>query len=154
MVYMKRLVAGMIGLLFSTFSFSDVTLQDFNGENISFSSMKGEWVLLHYWAQWCSVCLGEIPELNRFYEQNKDKHIRLFAVNYDPLSLEDQKIIAKDADIRFPSIANNPARELRLGHIRGVPATFVFNPQGELSETLYGPQTMIGLQESVNIPNS
>lgn len=74
----------------------------------------------------------------------------MFAVNYDALSLDEQKKLINQLGIRYPTLSENPAGPLRLGDIRGVPVTFVFNPEGELSDTLYGGQTVRSLSRAVS----
>lgn len=123
---------------------SEIVLKDLNGKQISFSSLKGKWIFINYWASWCNPCLDEIAELNRFYRNKKDK-VALFAVNYDRLPIAEQLNLIKQYNIRYPSLQHDPAGQLHLGNIRGVPVTFVFNPQGELSRTLYGGQTLASL---------
>ncbi|KTC84927.1 TlpA family protein disulfide reductase [Legionella brunensis] len=126
---------------------SNAILTTINGEQITFNSLKGKWVLLNYWASWCQPCLDEIHELNQFYKQRKN-NVALFAVNYDMLSVNEQLQLIKKYHIRYPSL-QDPAKQLRLGSIPGVPATFIFNPQGKLSQTLYGPQTAFSLNEAL-----
>ena len=50
---------------------SETVLHNLQGEDIAFSSLKGKWVFINYWASWCQPCIDEIAELNRFYEKNK-----------------------------------------------------------------------------------
>ena len=116
-------------------------LHPIQGKVIPFSELQGKWVLINYWASWCQPCLDEIPELNRFYDSNKKDTLALFAVNYDMLSDEMQQQMIQHYHIHYPALKKDPAGPLRLGDIRGVPVTFVFNPQGKLMKTLYGGQT-------------
>ena len=115
-------------------------LHPIQGKDIPFSELQGKWVLINYWASWCQPCLDEIPELNRFYDNNKNK-MALFAVNYDMLPDKKQQQLTRYYNIHYPALKKDPAESLHLGDIRGVPVTFVFNPQGQLTETLYGGQT-------------
>lgn len=128
---------------------SKVVLKDISGQKISFDSLKGKWVLINYWASWCQPCLEEIVELNRFYNKNKN-NVALFAVNFDLLPLSNQIALIKKYKINYPSLQHDPAKALHLGEIRGVPATFVFNPQGNLSTTLYGGQTEKSLKNAIH----
>lgn len=112
-----------------------------NGHSFSFSELAGKWVFINYWATWCQFCLDEIPEFNQFYESHKNHNIQVYAVNYDALPVADQKSLIKQFDIRYPSLRYDPARALQLGDIRGLPVTYVFDPQGKLNTTLYGRQT-------------
>ncbi|MFA5960803.1 MAG: TlpA disulfide reductase family protein [Tatlockia sp.] len=126
-----------------------VILKDLTGNAIPFDSLKGKWVFINYWASWCQPCLDEIAELNRFYQKRKDK-VALFAVNYDALPLARQLALIEKYHIRYPSLQADPGKALQLGDIRGVPATFVFNPQGILTDTLYGGQTLQSLNYSIS----
>lgn len=119
-----------------------------NGKQIDFSSLKGRWVLINYWASWCQPCLDEINALNQFYQSQKDK-VALFAVNFDALPPHQQRQLIQQFGISYPSLMQDPGSALQLGEIRGVPATFVFNPQGQLVKTLYGGQTLQSLNRVV-----
>ncbi|MFN8357733.1 MAG: TlpA disulfide reductase family protein [Spirosomataceae bacterium] len=41
------------------------TLEDAQGKKVSLASFRGKVVYLHFWAEWCGVCVGELPELNK-----------------------------------------------------------------------------------------
>ena len=104
--------------------------------------------MINYWASWCQPCVDEIRELNKFYQAHKET-VALYAVNFDALPVQDQLQLIKMLDIRYPSLMENPADQLGLEQVRGVPATFVFDPQGNLHDTLYGGQTRISLSQAI-----
>jgi len=144
----KKIISGtIISLFFSICAHADTVLQNIHGEKIPFASLAGKWVFINYWASWCQPCLDEIPELNRFYEQHKKNNIAMFAVNYDAMPVNEQKLLIQQFDIRYPTLKHDPARLLHLGDINGVPVTFVFNPQGQLVDRLTGGQTLASLNE-------
>lgn len=144
MSILKAFTTGLAALFFATFVHAEVVLQNLNGQNTAFSSLQGKWVFINYWASWCEPCLAEITELNRFYQQNKHD-VAMFAVNYDMVSAQEQKKLVKQFNIQYPALRQDPAKNLKLGHIKAVPVTFVFNPQGKLTKTLYGEQTVKSL---------
>lgn len=127
---------------------AEVVLRDIKGGNIPFSSLKGKWVMINFWASWCQPCLDEIAELNAFYKAHQEK-VALFAVNFDALPLADQLVLIKQLGIRYPSLSENPSGALRLGNIRGVPATFVFDPEGHFYDSLYGGLTQRALRKVI-----
>ena len=145
MHFKTKLLTGVFAIIFATLVHAQVVLQELNGNKIPFSSLKGKWVFINYWASWCEPCLAEIEEFNRFYAKNKHQNVALFAVNYDMVSASEQKHLAKRYNIQYPILKQDPGKMLNLGQIRGVPATFVFNPQGKLVKTLYGEQSMSNL---------
>lgn len=149
MTWFKQFCTAGFCLLLSFSAHADATLLDVYGQRFSFSALKGQWVFINYWASWCQTCLDEIPALNRFYEKNKHNHVALFAVNYDGLPLAAQLRLVKHFNIHYPALGKDPANALHLGNINGVPATFVFNPQGDLVDTLYGEQTVSSLTRSI-----
>lgn len=121
---------------------AETVLTSIQGDNIPFSSLKGQWVYINYWASWCDTCINEIPEFNKFYQTHKDsKKIALYAVNYDALPAKAQLKLIHQFKIDYPSLLKDPASSLNLGDITGVPVTFVFNPEGKLVKTLYGGQS-------------
>ncbi|WP_031566795.1 TlpA disulfide reductase family protein [Legionella wadsworthii] len=142
----KILFTALILMLTTSLSQADVLLKDTQGNTISFASLKGKWVLINYWAGWCKTCIDEIPELNRFYQKHEKDSVVLFGVNYDGLSVNQQKKLIQRFNILYPSLATDPAFALGLGDIIGVPVTFVINPKGELVNTLYGGQDLKSLE--------
>ncbi len=122
-----------------------VILKELNGQPIAFNSLKGKWVFINYWASWCPSCLGEIATLNQFYHQ-QNKKIALFAVNYDSLPISEQLQLLKKYHIDYPNLQEDPGKDLNLESPVGLPATFVFNPRGELATILYGEQSLENLK--------
>lgn len=128
---------------------AEVVLQDLQGKDIPLSSLKGKWVFINYWAGWCQPCLDEIPELNRFYAQNKKNNVAVFAVNFERLPVDEQIDMMKKFNIHYPALQQNTGRLLHFRNAGVVPVTFVLNPKGELSTTLYGGQTIESLREAM-----
>lgn len=149
MHYLKWFLA-LCCVLFINIASADAILTNIHGETFSFSSLKGKWVMINYWASWCQPCVDEIQELNQFYRANKSK-VALYAVNFDALPVENQIELIEELGIRYPSLMENPAAQLGLEHVRGVPATFVFDPNGKLHDTLYGAQTLDTLNKAIKL---
>lgn len=66
----------------------EITLPSITGEQKSLSSMKGNLVLIDFWASWCAPCIQEQPELKRVYAKYhrpglKSKNFEIFAVSLD-----------------------------------------------------------------------
>ena len=139
----------LLSLCFSTLLHAEVLLKDMQGRDVSFSALKGKWVFINYWAEWCATCVEEIPELNHFYRKHQHDAIALFAFNYDELPVSKQKRLIKKLNIQYPSLLSNPAFALGLGDIRGVPVTFIFSPDGKLANTLYGGQNVHSLERAI-----
>ncbi len=61
----------------------DFHQNDPDGRSISLSDFKGKFVLLEFWASWCSPCLRENPNLVRIYKAYHDRGFEILAVSWD-----------------------------------------------------------------------
>jgi thiol-disulfide isomerase/thioredoxin len=67
----------------------DFTLERLEGEPVSLSALKGQVVLVDFWATWCPPCREEMPYLVKLAKQYEAKGVRLVAVSND--DLDDQR---------------------------------------------------------------
>lgn len=105
---------------------------------LNWDSLRGQWVLVNYWAEWCKPCLEEIPELN---ELDKAPDIAVLGVNFDGVTGAELVDLGERMGIEFTMLAQDPASRFGWRIPVALPATFVVNPDGELLETRFGPQT-------------
>ena len=120
-------------------------IEVFNGSNTNLDKLQGNWVVINYWADWCAPCIKEIPELNEFANENKD--ILVFTFNFDQLDQEDLAPVANKFNIKVPSLVTHPRDIWGIQTPPAVPATFFINPNGELSLSLFRPQTKDALND-------
>ncbi len=115
------------------------------GAGLNLPELKGQWVLINYWAEWCKPCLQEIPELNAFARDQAGK-VRVFGVNFDGVEGEALKALVQKFDIQFTVLETDPASSLELSRPEVLPATFVIDPEGRIAQRLIGPQTREDLE--------
>lgn len=105
--------------------------------------LRGQWVVINYWAQWCKPCIKEIPELNAL--DQRYPAVTVLGVNYDGLSGEELQGQAQELGIEFRLLTVDPAPQLGVPRPVVLPTTLILDPQGVLSETLVGPQDLQSL---------
>ena len=140
----------IIMLISITNSYAEIVLEDIEGNSISTSTLKWNWVFINFWASWCNPCVEEIAELNRFYAENKSNHVKVFAVNYEAPPLYKQQRLVRKFNIKYPSLQYRSVKALHLGNVSVVPVTFVFTPEGKFSTVLYGGQTLKSLTAAIS----
>lgn len=122
--------------------FEAVTL---SGEKVSLSSLKGKMVILNFWATWCPPCKEEIPELNSFWEKNKDR-VAFYGIEIMELREEVEQFL-KEKSILFPIILDSEQKESisNLYRISVVPTTVIIGENGEIVNVILGSTTASAL---------
>lgn len=133
------------------FTAPDFTLKDLNGNTVKLSSFRGKPVYLNFWASWCPPCKKEIPEIQKFYQQNKDK-VAVLAVNItfnDKVS--DVVNILKANNASFPVLLDTDVNSsvANAYQVYGIPASFFIDKSGIIRETHVGGMTLAMLQEAL-----
>ena len=106
---------------------------------LQLDELRGQWVVINYWAIWCKPCIQEIPELNKLAELPQ---VTVLGVNYDGISGEELDQQLQKLGVTFPTLKTDPATQLGLARPVVLPTSLVLDPQGQLSDTLVGPQTL------------
>ena len=115
-----------------------IELERAEGTKLKWDNLRGQWVLVNYWAEWCKPCLEEIPELN---ELDKAPDITVLGVNFDGVRGDALVELGERMGIEFTMLADDPGPGIGWKLPVALPATFLVNPGGDLVETRFGPQT-------------
>ena len=108
--------------------------------------LRGQWVVINYWAQWCNPCIKEIPELNAL-DQKYDQ-VTVLGVNYDGATGPELAQQLQKLGVAFASLEADPAAQLGTPRPVVLPTTLVVDPDGQLAKTLTGPQTLESLAQA------
>ncbi|GAA5316434.1 MAG: TlpA disulfide reductase family protein [Candidatus Pelagadaptatus aseana] len=113
--------------------------------DITWESLRGQWLFINYWAEWCKPCIEELPALSAFDRQQASA--RVLGVNYDAVPAAQLDKLKQQFAIEFSLLLHDPAAELAYNRPTVLPATVVFDVEGRYIDTLYGPQTGKSLQQ-------
>ncbi|MDV2080422.1 TlpA family protein disulfide reductase [Marinobacter xestospongiae] len=125
-----------------------VELPTAEGGVLEWQSMRGQWVVVNYWAEWCKPCLEEIPELNALDEQSA---VTVLGVNFDGVGGDDLVALGDTMGIRYAMLTTDPGPEFGWQLPVALPATFIVAPDGELHEARFGPQTEQQLLDAMGL---
>lgn len=105
-----------------------------DGASVSMSSFRGTLLLVNFWATWCPPCVEELPLLDFFYQENKNKNVQIVGLAVDQPSAV--RTWLQKRPLNFPvGMAGLGGTELSksLGNTSGsLPFTVVFGKSGQL----------------------
>jgi peroxiredoxin len=120
----------------------DFTLKDMHGKDLKLSSLKGQVVLLNFWATWCGPCRLEIPWFVELQEKYRDKGFRVIGVSVDDPP-EAMPPFAKQFKINYPLLVGQDREDVQnaFGPIFAVPITVIIGRDGKVCVKHIGPVT-------------
>lgn len=110
-----------------------------DGQQTSTDQLKGQVVLVNFWATSCTTCVAEMPEIMATHEKFKGKGYQTVAVAmaYDPPAYVSN--FAQTRRLPFGvAIDNTGAIARSFGDIRLTPTTFLINKRGEIVKRYVG----------------
>jgi peroxiredoxin len=128
----------------------EIALPSPSGEAVSLSSLRGNYVLIDFWAAWCRPCRAENPNVVRLYNKYKGENFEIFGVSLDRKrdawlkAIEDDGLIWKHvSDLQyFNSVA------AKAYNINAIPATYLIDPEGKIiAKGLRGESLRAKLEE-------
>ena len=113
----------------------DFTVKTPEGKEIKLSSLKGQVVLIDFWASWCGPCRQENPNVVRLYNQYQTKGFTVFSVSLDDNADKWKEAIKKDGLI-WPNHGSDlqgwKTPLAQLYQFNSIPQTVLVNKEGKI----------------------
>jgi len=115
----------------------DFEISTLEGDTLRLSDLRGQIVILNFWATWCLPCQKEMPLLVDTYTQHGDKGVTVFAVNIG----EEAGVVrdfTEDFGMTFPVGLDADETVMQGYRLFGLPTTFFINRQGVIDYVVAG----------------
>ena len=116
----------------------DLQMPLFGGGEISLADLRGQVVVINFWASWCVECYKEAALLEEAYRDYKDRGVVFLGVDYLDTEKDALEYIAR-YDITYPNGPDIQSKIARAYQITGVPETFFIDKNGRIRHVQIGP---------------
>lgn len=117
---------------------SDYALRDLDGELHRVSDHRGVWLVINFWATWCAPCLHEMPELQRFYERNRER-AHVWGVTFEDSERKTIEEYVERLGVTYPILGYEQDPQTGYGKVTVLPTTFIIDPEGLFFHRFEGP---------------
>jgi cytochrome c biogenesis protein CcmG/thiol:disulfide interchange protein DsbE len=111
---------------------------EFEGQQFSLDDLRGQPVVLNFWASWCVECDKEMALLEQAWQDYRDQGVWFIGVDY--LDIDSEGLAYLDRfNITYPNAPDIGSRTYEDYRCTGVPETFFIDKDGEIQHVQIGP---------------
>ncbi len=116
----------------------DFVLERWKGDDIRLEDLRGQWVLVSFWATWCSPCLKEMPTMERLYQDMAGEELEILAIHAGPGGDKIGEFL-EQVPVSFPILVDE---DLSLGgwEVMALPTAVLVDPTGRRVYRAVGPR--------------
>ena len=109
------------------------------GDTIRLSDLRGQVVVLNFWASWCLACRDEHATLSAVAREYVGKPVHFVGSLYQDRTSAGTAWIAEMGGQSYPSVEDPKSRTAIDYGLYGVPETFIISPDGRVARKITGP---------------
>lgn len=110
---------------------------DFKVENVALSQLRGQVVVLNFWATWCAPCVQEMPSLVEMQRRLKGKGVTVLAVSMD-VDENAYRQFLKNHKVNLLTVRDPGGKSNGLYGTVKLPETYVIDRKGVLQRKFMG----------------
>ena len=119
-----------------------------DGGSYDLAEHRGKWVVVNFWATWCSPCLKEMPELSALHTMRE--HISVVGLAYEEIDAPAMQSFLADHPVAYPvAIIDVYAPPADFDTPRGLPMTYLIAPDGKVARQFLGPVTARDIETAI-----
>jgi len=109
----------------------DFTLKNRAGGNVRLADLRGEVVMINFWASWCGPCRQEMPLIEDIYKRYKDLGFTVLGVNVDNDSKLADKLLS-NISVSFPVLLDSENKLSEIYQVDAMPSTVMVDRNGNM----------------------
>jgi len=117
----------------------DFQLTTLDNKQVKLSDLKGDVVVVDFWATWCPPCRKSLPHLQSVSQNQNDakEGLKVWAVNARESNDKVEKFM-KDNNYSFTVPLDSDGKTLQAYLVRGIPTTVIIGRDGKIRNVFVG----------------
>ena len=107
----------------------DVIAGDGLGDRVSLANLRGEVVVLEFWASWCTACRRTVPALNEVHERLPE--LQIFGITSEGLTPAELRRAHSQFGFDFPSLRDDQGLAQAFG-VEALPTVVIIDTEGRV----------------------
>lgn len=114
------------------------TLLSLSGDTVSLASLRGQVVLVNFWASWCPPCRVEMPGFERVYRERSGDGFTILGIATDSRQLGRIQEFVAERDITYPILLGTMDVIEAYGGVDALPESFLIDREGRIRHRIIG----------------
>lgn len=111
----------------------DLVLPGLQGNTVRLADLRGQVVLINFWATWCAPCRTEMPSMNALYRDYRDRGFEILAISIDTQGTDVVAPFVAEYGLAFPVLLAPPDDVGSRQLAQGIPITYLLDRHGRIA---------------------
>lgn len=116
----------------------DFELETLDGGKVKLSDLRGEKVMINFWATWCPPCRAEMPDIQKFHENEEGTIVSVNLTDTEN-SVRNVEDFIDEYDITFDVLSDPDSSIGTKYEAQALPTSYLINTKGEIHNIAVGP---------------
>jgi thiol-disulfide isomerase/thioredoxin len=113
-------------------------LNDVDGRPVQLNDLRGQPVILNFWATWCAPCRVEMPDLQAVYERHQADGLVILAINREETAVTVRDFFYDELDLTFTPLLDETGDVSRLYGVANYPTSVFVDNEGMVTAVHLG----------------
>ena len=127
----------------------DFTGVELDGSTFRMANQRGQWVLVNFFATWCTPCRLEDPQIQQFIDSHEGEPVQVVSVAFSDDADSIREYWVKERNT-WPVISNDTGLIALDYGVTKVPESYMVAPSGLVVAGFFGGVTAAGLDKVIN----